>query len=36
MSRAIAGWISYDFEARSTSPNGEKGRGATDPASIAC
>ena len=27
MSRAIAGWISYDFEARSKSPNGEKGRG---------
>ena len=25
LSRAIAGWISYDFEARSTSPNGEKG-----------
>ena len=24
-------WISYDLEARSTSPNGEKGRGATDP-----
>jgi hypothetical protein len=27
MSGAIAGWISYDFEARSTSPNDEKGRG---------
>ena len=25
-SRAIASWISYDFEARSTSPNGQKGR----------
>jgi hypothetical protein len=27
MSGTIAGWISYDFEARSTSPNDEKGRG---------